>query len=92
FGVQVSIAHPPDTETPQLAAERAERPAETAALAGTAGAWAADAVAEAILRGLARGRFDIPVGGTAWALLRLAPAARPLLDRWLDRRAARARG
>ncbi|MGM0583740.1 MAG: SDR family NAD(P)-dependent oxidoreductase, partial [Pseudomonadota bacterium] len=33
FGVQVSIAHPPDTETPQLAAERAERPAETAALA-----------------------------------------------------------
>jgi 3-dehydrosphinganine reductase len=90
-GVQVAIAHPPDTDTPQLAAERAERPAETAALAGAAGAWAADAVAEAILRGLARGRADIPVGRAAWALLRLAPAVRPWLDLWLDRVAARAR-
>lgn len=90
-GVLISIAHPPDTETPQLIAERAEQPAETAALARTAGARSADAVAGAILRGLAAGRADIPIGGTAWAMARLAPAVRPWIDRWLDAVAAKAR-
>lgn len=91
-GVGIHIAHPPDTETPQLVAERHERPPELAAIAGTAGAWRADQVAEAMLRGVARGRFDIPVGATAWAMLRLAPAVRPLVDVWLARVAAKARG
>lgn len=91
-GVGIHIAHPPDTETPQLVAERHERPPELAAIAGTAGAWRADKVAEAMLRGVARGRFDIPVGATAWAMLRLAPAVRPLVDVWLARVAAKARG
>ncbi|MEC9434378.1 MAG: SDR family NAD(P)-dependent oxidoreductase, partial [Pseudomonadota bacterium] len=90
-GVGIHIAHPPDTETPMLAAERRDRPPELAALAGTAGAWSAESVAAALLRGVARGRFDIPVGLTAWAMLRLAPAVRPLVDAVLDRVAARAR-
>jgi 3-dehydrosphinganine reductase len=90
-GVRVSVAHPPDTDTPQLAAERAERPPELAALAGRARVMTADEVARAILRGLDRGRAEIPVGRTAWALARLAPVARPLVEAWIDRAAARAR-
>ncbi len=89
-GVGISIAHPPDTDTPQLAAERAERPPETAAVAGAAGAWKPQDVTGVILRGLARNRADIPVGLQTWALLRLAPAVRPALDAALARIAARA--
>lgn len=90
-GVLVAIAHPPDVETPQLAVERAERPPETAALAGAARALPPDAVARTLLRGLAAGRAEIPVGAGVWALLRLVPAIRPLFDRWIDRAVARAR-
>jgi len=89
-GVSVSIGHPPDTETPQLAAERAERPPQLAAIAGTAPAWEAQAVAAALLRGARRGRADVPVGTAAWALMRLAPAVRPAVDAWFARVAARA--
>ncbi|MDF2233075.1 SDR family NAD(P)-dependent oxidoreductase [Albimonas sp. CAU 1670] len=90
-GVRVSIAHPPDVETPQLAAERAERPPELAAIAGTAKARSAEDVAAALLRGARRGRADVPVGLATWALLRLAPAVRPALDVWFDLLASRAR-
>lgn len=89
-GVSVSIAHPPDTETPQLAAERAERPPQLAAIAGAAPPLSAEAVAAALLRGVRRGRGDVPVGLAAWALLRLAPAARPAVDAWFAWTAARA--
>jgi 3-dehydrosphinganine reductase len=90
-GVLVAIAHPPDVETPQLAAERAERPPELAALAGAGGVTSADAAARAILRGLARDRAEIPVGAGIWALSRLMPAVRPLFEAWVDAAAARAR-
>ncbi|MEO0683234.1 MAG: SDR family NAD(P)-dependent oxidoreductase, partial [Pseudomonadota bacterium] len=72
-GVRVSIAYPPDVDTPQLAAERPLRAPETAALAGTAGTMSAAAAAAAILRGARSGRFDVPLGLTAWAMLRLMP-------------------
>ncbi|SFI69003.1 SDR family NAD(P)-dependent oxidoreductase [Albimonas pacifica] len=89
-GVSVSIGHPPDTETPQLAAERAERPPQLVAIAATAPPREARAVAAALLAGARRGRADVPVGALAWALLRLAPAVRPAVDAWFDRVAARA--
>lgn len=90
-GVLVAIAHPPDVETPQLVAERAERPPETAALAGAARVMSAPAVAGTLLRGLERGRAEIPVGAGVWALQRLVPAVRPLFDLWIDAAARRAR-
>lgn len=89
-GVRVGVAFPPDTETPQLAAERAERPPQTAAVAGGAGVMRAEAVAAALERGLRAGRAEIFVSPAVWALGRLGPAVRPLIDRWLDRTAARA--
>ncbi|HEY3343987.1 MAG TPA: SDR family oxidoreductase [Anaerolineaceae bacterium] len=61
-GIQVSIVYPPDTDTPQLAYENQFKPFETKELAGTIKAMSADAVALAILKGAARGRYTIIPG------------------------------
>jgi 3-dehydrosphinganine reductase len=61
-GIGVSVLCPPDTDTPQLAAERALRPPETAAIAASARVLSPGAVADALLAGLARRRFLIVPG------------------------------
>ncbi len=91
-GVLVSICHPPDTDTPQLAAETPLKPPELAAISAKAGVWSADRVARAMLRGLDRGKAEIFVGAELAALGRFGGVARPLLHRWLDRIADRAAG
>lgn len=57
--VRVSVVLPPDTDTPQLAFENQFKPAETKAIAGTVKTLTADHVAQAILRGMATGDFEI---------------------------------
>ncbi len=61
-GIQVSVVFPPDTDTPQLAFENEYKPFETRELAGNLKAMSADDVAEAILRGVAHGRYTIIPG------------------------------
>lgn len=61
-GIEVSILLPPDTDTPQHAAEIAHLPAETKAIAGNVKMMSAEAVAEALLRGMAQGQFEIVPG------------------------------
>jgi 3-dehydrosphinganine reductase len=61
-GIRVSIVFPPDTDTPQLAYENQFKPFETKELAGTIKAMSADAVANAILKGVARGKYTIIPG------------------------------
>jgi 3-dehydrosphinganine reductase len=61
-GVRISIAYPPDTDTPMLERELPHRPPETRAVASMAGIWSADAVAKKILRGIDGDHFEIPVG------------------------------
>jgi short-subunit dehydrogenase len=87
-GVGVSICFPPDTETPQLAAEIPRRPAEAQAIIGNARVWSADAVAAAALDGAARGRFAIYPGLPMAMLGRAGQAVMPLLRLWADRRIA----
>ena len=89
-GVGVSVVHPPDTDTPQLAAENLTKPAETRAIAGTAEVMSADAVAAAILDGVRRNRFVIAPGLAMRALALLHSLLGPLLRRHFDRVAARA--
>jgi len=89
FGVTVSICYPPDTETPQLAGELPDRPAEATATIGAGGRLSAHAVAQAALAGVERGRFAI-YPGTQMKLLGLfgsvaMPILRPLFDRRIDR-------
>ena len=65
-GIRVSVAFPPDTDTPQLAFEAPYKPAETKAISGTAKALQAEQVATAILEQAARGRFMLFPGFDSW--------------------------
>lgn len=93
-GIAVSVLLPPDTDTPQLAEENREKPAETRALAGNVPVLAPDAVAEALLEGLARGRATIVPGWrarlTLWAARHLPGLARRVMDRDVARARRRA--
>jgi len=86
--VQVSVCLPPDTDTPQLAFENQFKPAETRAIAGTAKTLTADTVADAMLDGVASGRFSI-VPGLEARLLLAASRLLPGLIRWVCDRAQR---
>ena len=90
-GVQVSVAFPPDVDTPMLAAERAMMPPELAAISAKAGVMEPGRAAALILRGLAAGRGEILMTPPIWALARLAPAVWPMVERAFARIAARAR-
>jgi NAD(P)-dependent dehydrogenase (short-subunit alcohol dehydrogenase family) len=84
-GIGVSVVYPPDTDTPGYRAELRQRPEITQRLAGSGGLATADAVAAAILRGCARGRFSISPGRTMTALTWLHSLVAPLLHRlWFD--------
>lgn len=78
-GITVTLACPPDTDTPQLIAERRLRPAATTAIAAGGGVWSADAVARAMLAGAARGRFLVAPGLTLGLVARLHSLIAPLL-------------
>lgn len=58
-GIRVSVAFPPDTDTPQLAYEEPFKPAETKAMSGNVKALPADKVARTILRQAEKGAFMI---------------------------------
>ena len=89
LGIQVSIAYPPDTDTPQYEAENRTKPQQTRAITGAAGLWPVDRVAEKIMRGIERGRFAIPIGAEVTSLYWLHSLIQPLLFRWFDRLAKR---
>lgn len=81
-GIDVSIAYPPDTDTPMLREEITRRPAITSRLAGGARVLSADAVAAAILHGISRKRFAIAPGWEMAGLGLLHSLIGPLLHRW----------
>jgi len=61
-GVGVSVVCPPDTDTPGLAFEKSLRPAETDKVAGNIAAVPPSVVAEALVRGVERGKYLIVPG------------------------------
>ena len=88
-GVAVSVLCPPDTDTPALAAENRTKPPETHAVSAGASLLSADAVADALLAGIARRRFLIIPGREA-RLAYLAKRLFPGLVAWvMDRQVAR---
>jgi 3-dehydrosphinganine reductase len=90
-GIAVSVAYPPDTDTPQLAAELATKPPETRAITAGAKTWSADGVAAAILKGVERRRFAITPGWEMTALYWLHSVAAPLIAGHFDRTVAKVR-
>lgn len=57
YKITVSVAYPPDTDTPQLARENLTRPLATRLISQGGGVMSADAVAERLIRQAAAGRF-----------------------------------
>jgi 3-dehydrosphinganine reductase len=71
YGVKVSIVFPPDTETPQLEYESQFKPFITKEVAGSAKLMSADAVAEEILKQVAKGKYIILPGSEGKMLFTL---------------------
>lgn len=61
-GIAVSIAFPPDTDTPQLAVENRTKPAVTKAITAGGGVMTAEAVAASIVKGALAGKFMLTPG------------------------------
>jgi 3-dehydrosphinganine reductase len=62
YAISVTLALPPDTNTPQLEFETKLRPTPTKEIAGVAGVWDPDKVALAIVTGARKGRFIVAPG------------------------------
>ncbi|HLT36972.1 MAG TPA: SDR family NAD(P)-dependent oxidoreductase, partial [Enhygromyxa sp.] len=80
-GIGVSVAFPPDTDTPMLADENRIKPAQTQAIAGNVKVLSPEFVARSILVGLGKGRhWIIPGFGSKFScfMARRFPA----LTRW----------
>ena len=87
-GVGVSIAYPPDTETPMLEEENKTKPEETKLMTAVVKTWTADAVAECLMRGIARGAFGITPGWQITMMNRAPGLMLPILHWYCDRLAA----
>jgi 3-dehydrosphinganine reductase len=62
YNISVSVLCPPDTDTPGFAIENRTKPEETRAISAGARVMSADAVADALIRGMARRAFLIIPG------------------------------
>jgi len=86
YGIQVFLACPGDTDTPQLAYENQYKPAETKQLAKFGGLMSAESVAKSILLGMKKGQFLILPGldakMTYWLVNLLGGSIHPILD-WI---------
>ncbi|MEN9567044.1 MAG: hypothetical protein RLZZ69_2240 [Cyanobacteriota bacterium] len=84
-GINLTVVYPPDTDTPQLAAENKIKPPETKEITATAKVLSAEAVAQKILRGVAKNQFAIAPGMELKILNRWHSLLSPLLNWHFDR-------
>lgn len=88
--IGVTLAYPPDTNTPQLVAENETKPPATREITAGGGLWSAEAVAERIVRGVEKGRFVVAPGAQMTLLAHAHSVMAPVLRIW-QTRIARAR-
>ncbi|MDF0600028.1 SDR family oxidoreductase [Psychromarinibacter sp. C21-152] len=81
-GISVTLAYPPDTETPMLAAEARTKSEATRKITAGGGVWQPADVARLILKRAERGRFAVAPGAQMTALLWLHSLLAPALRRW----------
>ena len=62
YGIKVSVVFPADTDTPQLAFERAHQPPIMREINATAGEMSAEKTAEGILKGISKNTYAITPG------------------------------
>ncbi len=85
LGIGLSIAYPPDTDTPQLQAENRTKPLATQKITATAKTWSATAVADRILRGIQQQSFVIAPGLEMGILAKWHSLVAPVLNWYFDR-------
>ena len=83
-GIKVSIVYPPDTDTPQLEAEKKTKPPETKLITGGAQTWSAQDVAKEILKGIVQEKFAITPGLEMGLLNRFHSLLAPILQWYFD--------
>lgn len=83
-GINVSIAYPPDTDTPQLHEENKTKPIETKNISGNAKLMTADAVASCIIKGVQKNKFAIAPNFEIKALTWLHSLINPILFKYFD--------
>ena len=81
-GISVTLAYPPDTDTPMLKREGQTRPPVTKRIAAAGGVWPPEDIAALILRRAARGKFAAAPGIRMQALLYLHSLIAPILRYW----------
>ena len=82
--IKVSIVYPPDTDTPQLAAENETKPPETKLIAETAQLWTAEGVAQEIIKGIIQEKFAITPGWEMTLLNKLHSIIGGVLNWYFD--------
>ncbi len=84
-GVVVSVAFPPDTDTPGFEAENLRKPVETAAVSGTITLMSAEAVARAVIDGVRRGKARITADPMTRILTVAASTVEPVVRPFMAR-------
>ena len=84
FGIVVSLALPPDTDTPMYQRNKDLKPPETQVLMASAGTHSAQKVARSIYRGAQVGLFAISTGFRLNFLQRMKSLIYPLIFKWGD--------
>lgn len=80
--IKVTLAYPPDTDTPQLKVEEQTKPAATKEITAGGGLWSAKDVADAIIRRAEKGKFTVVPGFQMKGLLVLHSLLGPVLRLW----------
>ena len=80
--ITVTLAYPPDTDTPMLAQEEKTKPDATKAITESGGKWSAQDVANLIIRRARRGKFTVAPGLQMRLLLSLHSLLAPALRWW----------
>ncbi|XP_071172653.1 3-ketodihydrosphingosine reductase-like isoform X1 [Mytilus edulis] len=78
YNIYVTVAHPPDTETPGFEEEERNKPEETKLISGTSGLFKPEAVAKQILQDSVNGRFCSYIGLDGWMLANITCGMSPV--------------
>ncbi|KAK7114250.1 3-dehydrosphinganine reductase-like [Littorina saxatilis] len=78
FNIQVTLAFPPDTDTPGFAEEQKSKPKETRLISESGGLFQPEVVAKSILDDMMRGRFVSSIGLDGFMLSTITAGFSPI--------------
>ncbi|XP_074644566.1 3-ketodihydrosphingosine reductase-like isoform X1 [Tubulanus polymorphus] len=77
YNVHITLAYPPDTDTPGFEEENKCKPRETRLISETAGLYQPDEVAKSIVNSAVNGRFTCAIGLDGWMLSNVTAGMSP---------------